>query len=61
MNLHNIAIIFAPNLFRPFEFTPNDLIYAGQLVEVLKMMLENYMWLFDVSGDELHELSLDNI
>lgn len=39
MNLHSIATIITPNIFRPFELTPNDLIYAGHLVEVFKLML----------------------
>jgi hypothetical protein len=38
MTLHNLAIIITPNLFRAFEVTPNDLIYASQLVEVTKIM-----------------------
>ena len=40
MTLHNLATILTPNLFRPFEITPNDLIYASQLVEVLKIMCQ---------------------
>jgi hypothetical protein len=28
MNLHNLATVITPNLFRPFELTANDLIFA---------------------------------
>jgi len=28
MNTNNLAIVFAPNLFKPYELTQNDLIYA---------------------------------
>ncbi len=28
MNLHNMATVITPNLFRPFELTANDLIFA---------------------------------
>jgi len=39
MNLHNLAIVITPNLFRPFELTANDLIFAGHLVESFKLMI----------------------
>jgi hypothetical protein len=48
MNVHNLATVLTPNIFRPFELTPNDLIYAGHLVGVLKIMIENYEKLFDL-------------
>lgn len=28
MPMHNMAIVITPNLFRPFELTANDLIFA---------------------------------
>lgn len=28
MNLHNLSTVITPNLFRPFELTANDLIFA---------------------------------
>lgn len=46
MTLHNLCTIMTPNLFRPFEITPNDLIYASQLVEVLKMMCVHFSYIF---------------
>lgn len=46
MTLHNLCTIMTPNLFRPFEITPNDLIYASQLVEVLKMMCVHFSYVF---------------
>ena len=42
MNLHNLSTVITPNLFRPFELTANDLIFAGHLVETLKIMITNY-------------------
>lgn len=48
MTLHNIATVITPNIFRPFDFTPNDLIYAGHLVEVLKLMMQHYREIFEV-------------
>jgi hypothetical protein len=36
-----------PNIFRPYEMTQNDLIYAACLVEVFKVMIENYQEIFD--------------
>lgn len=40
MKSQNLAIVFAPNLFRPYEITPNDMIYAQILVKTLKIMIE---------------------
>lgn len=47
MTLHNLATIMTPNFFRPFEITPNDLIYAGHLVEVLKLMCVHFEYIFE--------------
>ena len=47
MTIHNLSTIMTPNLFRPFEITPNDLIYAGHLVEVLKMMCVHTDYIFE--------------
>ena len=52
MNLHNIATIMTPNIFRPFELTANDLIFAVHLVETLKLMISNYEYIFSVKEDE---------
>ena len=46
MTLHNMATVITPNLFRPFEMTANDLIFAGHLVESFKIMMENYQEIF---------------
>ena len=48
MNVHNLATVLTPNIFRPFELTPNDLIYALNLVGVFKIMIERYQELFDI-------------
>lgn len=40
MKSKNLAIVFAPNLFRAFEVTPNDMIYAQVLVKTLELMIE---------------------
>jgi len=42
MKANNIAIVFAPNLFKAFEVTPNDMIYAQVLVKTLTLMISNY-------------------
>ena len=49
MNLHNIATIITPNIFRPFEMTANDLIFAGHLVDSFKIMITNYIYIFDIA------------
>ena len=48
MNVHNLATVLTPNIFRPFELTPNDLIYALNLVGVFKIMIDRYQELFDL-------------
>lgn len=48
MTLHNLATVVTPNLFRPFELTPNDLIFAGHLVETFKIMIEKYKYIFNL-------------
>jgi hypothetical protein len=52
MNLHNLATVVTPNIFRPFELTANDLIFAGHLVETFKIMIMNYEYIFNVKEDE---------
>jgi hypothetical protein len=37
--LHNLATVVTPNIFRPYDLTANDLIFAGHLVDSLKMMI----------------------
>jgi len=54
MNLHNIATVITPNLFRPFELTANDLIFASHLVETFKIIMQNYREIFsdaDIEDD----------
>lgn len=46
MKINSLAIVFAPNLFKGFEVTPNDMIYAQVLVKTLTLMIANYS-LFD--------------
>lgn len=53
MPLHNLATVMAPNVFRPFDITANDLIFAGHLVECLKLMIMNYEYIFDVEDSQL--------
>ena len=48
MTLHNLAIVITPNIFRPFELTANDLIFAGHLVESFKIMISQYEYIFEV-------------
>jgi len=52
MNLHNLATVITPNLFRPFELTANDLIFAQHLVETFKIMISDYREVFTVSDEE---------
>ncbi len=51
MNLHNLATVVTPNLFRPFELTANDLIFAQHLVETFKIMMSDYQEIFDVTEE----------
>jgi len=51
MPLHNLATVITPNLFRPFELTANDLIFASHLVESLKIMILNYEYIFDINAE----------
>ncbi len=46
-----MAIVLTPNIFRPFDLTPNDLIYAGHLVGVLRIMMDDYQSVF-FDGEE---------
>jgi len=52
MTLHNLAIVITPNLFRPFELTANDLIFAGHLVESFKLMLQHYEYIFEIDDQD---------
>lgn len=52
MPLHNIATVITPNVFRPFELTANDLIFAGHLVESFKVMMQNYEYVFGLDEEE---------
>lgn len=52
MPLHNLATIITPNIFRPFELTANDLIFAGHLVESFKLMMQHYEHIFDIVEEE---------
>eukprot|EP00347_Sterkiella_histriomuscorum_P023598 403334044 len=63
MTLHNLAIVVTPNLFRPFELTANDLIFASHLVESFKVMMLNYEYIFDVNSHperQIRETNIDN-
>lgn len=51
MPLHNLATVITPNIFRPFELTANDLIFAGHLVETMKVMLQNYEYIFGLENE----------
>jgi len=42
MNAYNLATIFTPITFKPEEFSPQDLIFAGTLVEVFMTMINEY-------------------
>ena len=55
MTIHNIATVFTPNIFRPQDLTPNDLIYAGHLVDVLKIMISQNEYIFG-KGQEDEDL-----
>ncbi len=52
MNLHNLSTVITPNLFRPFELTANDLIFAGHLVESFKLMMTDYREIFESGQSE---------
>ena len=55
MNVHNLATVITPNLFRPFELTANDLIFAQHLVETFKIMMNEYREVFSVTPEEDEE------
>ena len=55
MNVHNLATILTPNIFRPFELTANDLIFAQHLVETFKIMINEYRDIFSVTSEEDEE------
>ena len=42
MKPNNFAIVFSPNLFRGFEVTQNDMIYAQVVVKTLTLMIKHY-------------------
>lgn len=52
MTVHNMATVITPNLFRPFELTANDLIFAQHLVETFKIMINEYRYIFNVTKEE---------
>ena len=52
MTVHNMATVITPNLFRPFELTANDLIFAQHLVETFKIMMNEYRVIFSVTEEE---------
>jgi hypothetical protein len=52
MNVHNLATVVTPNIFRPFELTANDLIFAQHLVETFKIMITEYREVFSVTPEE---------
>lgn len=52
MPLHNLATVITPNIFRPFDLTANDLIFAGHLVETFKIMMLHYEYIFDLEEDD---------
>lgn len=41
MKANSLAIVFSPNLFKPFEVTHNDMIYAPVLVKTLTLMIQH--------------------
>jgi hypothetical protein len=47
-----MATVITPNLFRPFELTANDLIFAQHLVETFKIMINEYRYIFNVTKEE---------
>jgi hypothetical protein len=61
MTLHNLATVVTPNLFRPFELTPNDLIFAGHLVGTFKIMIEHYKEIFNVTEQEEGAATLSSV
>eukprot|EP00349_Pseudokeronopsis_sp_Brazil_P007972 CAMPEP_0202964010 /NCGR_PEP_ID=MMETSP1396-20130829/8074_1 /ASSEMBLY_ACC=CAM_ASM_000872 /TAXON_ID= /ORGANISM="Pseudokeronopsis sp., Strain Brazil" /LENGTH=64 /DNA_ID=CAMNT_0049685753 /DNA_START=1390 /DNA_END=1584 /DNA_ORIENTATION=+ len=52
MDLHKLSTVVTPNIFRPEQATHNDLIYAGKLVQMFKLMMENYKFIFCVRENE---------
>eukprot|EP00350_Pseudokeronopsis_sp_OXSARD2_P005054 CAMPEP_0170540726 /NCGR_PEP_ID=MMETSP0211-20121228/674_1 /TAXON_ID=311385 /ORGANISM="Pseudokeronopsis sp., Strain OXSARD2" /LENGTH=252 /DNA_ID=CAMNT_0010843237 /DNA_START=769 /DNA_END=1524 /DNA_ORIENTATION=- len=46
MDLHKLSTVITPNIFRPEVATHNDLIYAGKLVQMFKLMIENFEYIF---------------
>lgn len=41
MTAYNIAVIFAPTLFKPKTYKDSDLLYAVIMVKVLEEILKN--------------------
>jgi hypothetical protein len=58
MNLHKLSTVMTPNIFRPLETTHSDLIYAGHLVEMFKIMIENYYYIFDIPASNEEDLDI---
>ena len=59
MNLHNLATVITPNLFRPFELTANDLIFAQGMVETFKIMMSDYQEIFGVTEEPDEEEEIE--
>lgn len=61
MTLHNLSTVITPNLFRPFESTANDLIFACHLVETFKVMIVNLETIFELSDQPLPMAPIDSL
>ena len=58
MNAHNLAVVFAPTLFKPQSYSIEDLTQnAGTLVNCLKAIINNYKLIF--VEKEVEELDLE--
>ncbi len=49
MTTHKLSTVMTPNIFRGADLTHNDLMYAGHLVEMFKIMIENCDYIFDLN------------
>lgn len=47
MNLYNTCVCFAPSFLRSKVLTPQDMVYAKTMNDVLMFIIANKYWLFE--------------
>ena len=53
MTHYNIAVTVGPNIFRPKDLKPSDLINAGTFYDIMIRMMTNFDEIFDKNGDDI--------